>query len=157
MTTTSHRRYLQPISSLSRRSETDDIAESSSTPSSIIAWAWYVDGVRKPAENLSVAAHLANAGEGFVWLGLKDPNDRDLMALTSEFDLHPLAVEDAAHGHTRSKLEMFGDDLFMVISTVSYVEHEELTDTSEVVATGQVMVFLGDHFVITVGAASTPS
>ena len=54
------------------------------------------------------------------------------------------------HGHTRSKLEMFGDDLFMVISTVAYVEHEELTDTSEVVATGQVMVFLGDHFVITV-------
>ena len=45
---------------------------------------------------------------------------------------------------------MFGDDLFMVISTVSYVEHEELTATSEVVATGQVMVFLGDHFVITV-------
>jgi magnesium transporter len=45
---------------------------------------------------------------------------------------------------------MFGDDLFMVISTVSYVEHEELTDTSEVVATGQVMVFLGGHFVITV-------
>ena len=97
-----------------------------------------------------MAAHLANAGEGFVWLGLKDPQDADLMALASEFDLHPLAIEDAVHGHTRSKLEMFGDDLFMVISTVAYVEHEELTDTSEVVATGQVMVFLGDHFVITV-------
>ena len=97
-----------------------------------------------------MAARLANAGEGFVWLGLKDPKDEDLMALASQFDLHPLAIEDAAHGHTRSKLEMFGDDLFMVISTVSYVEHEELTDTSEVVATGQVMVFLGEHFVITV-------
>jgi magnesium transporter len=71
MTTASHRRDLQPISSQNRRSAPDDIAESSSTPSSIIAWAWYVDGVRKPAENLSVAAHLA--GEGFVWLGLKDP------------------------------------------------------------------------------------
>jgi magnesium transporter len=73
MTTASHRRYLQLISSLNRRSELDGIAPSPSTPSSIIAWAWYVDGVRKPAENLSVAAHLANAGEGFVWLGLKDP------------------------------------------------------------------------------------
>ena len=72
------------------------------------------------------------------------------MALASQFDLHPLAIEDAAHGHTRSKLEMFGDDLFMVISTVAYVEHDELTDTSEVVATGKVMVFLGEHFVITV-------
>ena len=121
-----------------------------SPPSSVIAWAWYVNGVRKPAESMTVAARLACAGEGFVWLGLKDPKDADLMALSSQFDLHPLAIEDAVHGHTRSKLEMFGDDLFMVISTVAYVDHEELTETSEVVATGQVMVFLGDHFVITV-------
>ena len=88
--------------------------------------------------------------EGFVWLGLKDPTDADLQALSPQFDLHPLAIEDAVHGHTRSKLEMFGDDLFMVISTVAYVEHEELTETSEIVATGQMMVFLGNHFVITV-------
>ena len=45
---------------------------------------------------------------------------------------------------------MFDNDLFMVISTVASVEHTTLTETSEVVATGQVMVFLGDHFVITV-------
>jgi len=119
-------------------------------PSSVIAWAWYVNGVRKPVGSMAVAARLACAGEGFVWLGLKDPKDEDLLTLSSQFDLHPLAVEDAVHGHTRSKLEMFGDDLFMVISTVAYVDHEELTETSEVVATGQVMVFLGDHFVITV-------
>jgi magnesium transporter len=150
MTTTPHRRYLPTVKSLSRRPAAEVVPLPSPQPNSIIAWAWYVNGVRKPAENLSVAARLANAGEGFVWLGLKDPNDEDLMALASQFDLHPLAIEDAAHGHTRSKLEMFGDDLFMVISTVSYVEHEELTDTSEVVATGQVMVFLGEHFVITV-------
>ena len=150
MTTAPHRRYLPTIRPLSRHPEADLIPLPPPPPDSIIAWAWYVNGVRKPAEDLSVAARLANAGEGFVWLGLKDPRDEDLMALASQFDLHPLAIEDAAHGHTRSKLEMFGDDLFMVISTVAYVEHEELTDTSEVVATGQVMVFLGEHFVITV-------
>jgi magnesium transporter len=93
---------------------------------------------------------LACAGQGFVWLGLKDPQPQDLQALAAQFDLHPLAIEDAVHGHTRSKLEMFGDDLFMVISTVAYIEHEELTDSSEIVSTGQVMVFLGNHFVITV-------
>lgn len=120
------------------------------SPSSVIDWAWYVDGVRRPAKTMAVAARLAAAGEGFVWLGLKDPVDADLEALSSQFDLHPLAIEDAVHGHTRSKLEMFGDDLFMVISTVSYVDHEVLTDTSEIVATGQVMIFLGEHFVITV-------
>ena len=122
----------------------------SKPPSSVIAWAWYVDGVRKPAESLTEAARLACVGDGFVWLGLKEPTDADLLALSSQFPLHPLAIEDAVHGHTRSKLEIFGDDLFMVISTVSYVAHEKLTETSEVVATGQVMIFLGDHFVITV-------
>jgi len=150
MTTTPHRRYLPTLGSFNRRPPAPAVTAPSPSPSSVIAWAWYVNGVRKPVENMTVAARLACAGDGFVWLGLKDPKDEDLLALSSQFDLHPLAIEDAVHGHTRSKLEMFGDDLFMVISTVAYIEHEELTDTSEVVATGQVMVFLGDHFVITV-------
>ena len=150
MTTTPHRRYLPTVGSFNKRPPAPVVPLPTPPPSSVIAWAWYVNGVRKPVESMAVAARLACAGEGFVWLGLKDPKDEDLLALSSQFDLHPLAVEDAMHGHTRSKLEMFGDDLFMVISTVAYVDHEELTDTSEVVATGQVMVFLGDHFVITV-------
>ena len=150
MTVTPHKRYLSTIKSLNRRAVVPTVEPVIEQPSSVIAWAWYVDGVRKPAENMTVAARLARAGRGFVWLGLKDPKDADLLALATQFDLHPLAIEDAIHGHTRSKLEMFGDDLFMVLSTVAYVDHEELTDTSEVVATGQVMVFLGEHFVITV-------
>ena len=100
MTTAPHRRSLPAIRSLNRRPAEDVIPLPSPPPDSIIAWAWYVDGVRKPAEDLSVAARLANAGEGFVWLGLKDPRDEDMMALASQFDLHPLAIEDAAHGHT---------------------------------------------------------
>src|SRR3954452_5608808 len=152
---TPQRRYLPNIRALNRRlpyapldvlATTKDVALPAPPPSSVIAWGWYVDGVRRPVEDLSTAARLALAGDGFVWLGLKDPEPEDLLALADQFDLHPLAIEDAAHGHTRSKLEMFGDDLFMVISTVAYVEHEELTDTSEIVSTGQVMVFLGDHF-----------
>jgi magnesium transporter len=116
----------------------------------VIAWAWYVNGVRQPIDDLTTAARLACAGQGFVWLGLKDPQPEDLYALAGQFDLHPLAIEDAVNGHTRSKLEIFGDDLFIVISTVAYVEHEEFTASSEIVSTGQVMVFLGNHFVITV-------
>jgi magnesium transporter len=149
MTAEPRRRYLPNIRS-ARQPQAPLAPVPTEPSSSVIAWAWYVDGVRKPAESLSEAARLACDGKGFVWLGLKDPEDSDVLALSSQFDLHPLAVEDAVHGHTRSKLETFGDDLFMVISTVSYVEHEELTETSEVVATGQVMIFLGDHFVITI-------
>jgi magnesium transporter len=147
--TASQRRYLPTLPGVGRR-QRPLTPLPGPPPSSVIAWAWYVDGVRRPAESLTTAARLAGTGEGFVWLGLKDPEDVDLLALSSQFDLHPLAVEDAAQGHARSKLEPFDNDLFMVISTVAYVEHDELTETSEVVATGQVMVFLGEHFVITV-------
>ena len=143
------RRSLPGLKSLTRRPPAPQ-AVPTPPPSSVIAWGWYVDGVRHPCADLSTAARHARAGEGFVWLGLKDPEDADLEALSPQFDLHPLAIEDAVHGHTRSKLEMFGDDLFMVLSTVAYVDHEELTETSEIVATGQMMVFLGHHFVITV-------
>jgi len=151
VTTTPQRRHLPTIRSLVGRPPATTTPEPyAETPSSVIAWAWYVNGVRQPADNLTVAARRACGGEGFVWLGLKDPNDADLESLSATFDLHALAIEDAVEGHTRSKLEMFDDDLFMVISTVAYVDHEELTATSEIVTTGQVMIFLGDHFVITV-------
>lgn len=119
-------------------------------PSSVVAWGWYVDGVRQDCSDLAVASARARGGEGFVWLGLKEPSDADLQGFATEFNLHPLAIEDAVEGHTRSKLEQFGDTLFMVISTVAYIDHEELTDSSEIVSTGQMMIFLGTHFVLTV-------
>jgi magnesium transporter len=120
-------------------------------PSSVIDWGWYVDGVRQPASDVATAARRAiNEKQGFVWLGLKEPTDADLHALPAQFDLHPLAIEDAVEGHTRSKMELFGDDMFMVISTVAYIDHKQLTESSEIVSTGQVMVFLNERFVITV-------
>ena len=122
VTTSPQRRYLPAIPPVRRR-RTPLTPLPSPPPSSVIAWAWYVDGVRRPAESLTTAARLACDGEGFVWLGLKDPQDSDLLALSSQFDLHPLAVEDAVQGHSRSKLETFDNDLFMVISTVAYVDH----------------------------------
>lgn len=149
MTTTPQRRHLPHLPALNRRLEPTS-PPSPRSADSVVAWAWYVNGVRRPVASLSLAARQAQAGEGFVWLGLKDPLDADLAALAKQFDLHPLAVEDAAYGHTRSKLELFGDTLFMVVSTIAYVDHVELTESSEVVATGQMMVFLGERFVITV-------
>jgi magnesium transporter len=59
-------------------------------------------------------------------------------------------VEDAVYAHQRPKLERYDDALFMVLKTATYVEHDQLTATSEVVGTGEVMVFLGGHYVITV-------
>lgn len=120
------------------------------TPDSVVAWGWYVDGERQDVTDLHVAVERALVGDGFVWMGLKDPTNEDLAQFARRFHLHPLAIEDAVEGHTRSKLEVFGDTVFTVVSTVAYVEHEELTDTSEVVSTGQIMTFLGENFIMTV-------
>lgn len=124
------------------------------TPDSVQAWGWYVDGEKRDADDLDAAAARARQGEGFVWLGLKDPTDEDMAKFARSFDLHPLAIEDAVEGHSRSKLEQFGDTLFCVISTVAYVDHANIDpeefETSEIVATGQIMVFLGPNFLMTV-------
>ncbi len=96
------------------------------------------------------ALQVATESGGFVWLGLYEPTQAELDAISGRYGLHPLAVEDAVYAHQRPKLERYDDALFMVLKTATYVEHEELTSTSDVVDTGEVMVFLGANYVITV-------
>lgn len=89
-------------------------------------------------------------GGGFAWIGLHEPTEAEFAGIAEEFGLHPLAVEDAVHAHQRPKLERYDDTLFAVFKTIHYIEHAELTATSEVVETGEVMCFTGRDFVITV-------
>ncbi|ANZ16439.1 magnesium and cobalt transport protein CorA [Streptomyces noursei] len=119
--------------------------------SAIVDCGVYRDGQR-------VRGHLA-PGEaiagvrdegGFVWIGLHEPTEAEFAGIAQEFGLHPLAVEDAVHAHQRPKLERYDDTLFTVFKTVHYVEHAELTSTSEVVETGEVMCFTGPNFIVTV-------
>ena len=70
--------------------------------------------------------------------------------IAATFGLHELAVEDAVKAQQRPKLEHFGEIVFLVLRTARYCEHAELTENSEVVETGQVMLFIGPHFVISV-------
>jgi magnesium transporter len=115
----------------------------------VVACAVYVQGRRvdaDPAEALQVARDQG----GFVWLGLYEPTEEELTAIGEHYGLHPLAVEDAVYAHQRPKLERYDDGMFMVLKTARYAEHEHLTATSEVVITGEVMVFVGEHHVITV-------
>jgi magnesium transporter len=116
----------------------------------VVDCAVYVDGRRQPPVEPGNALRVAREQGGFVWLGLYEPTEEELGALAEQYDLHPLAVEDAVFAHQRPKLERYDDALFMVLKTATYVEHEELTATSEVVDTGEVMVFIGPHYVITV-------
>jgi magnesium transporter len=114
--------------------------------SPIVDCALYEGGQRRGGRvPLEVALDTARRSTGgFVWLGLYRPTAAEFDRVTQEFALHPLAVEDAVHAHQRPKLEQYGDLRFVVLKTVRYV------DSAEVIEVGEVMLFLGPEFVITV-------
>ncbi len=88
--------------------------------------------------------------DSFVWIGLHEPTAAQFETVAQQFALHPLAVEDAVHAHQRPKLETYGDTVFVVLKTVRYV------DPTEVIEVGEIMLFLGPDFVVTIrhGAGS---
>ena len=88
--------------------------------------------------------------EAFVWVGLHEPNLSEMQEVADVFGLHPLAVEDAVCAHQRPKLERYDETLFLVLKTVNYVPHESVVLAREIVETGEVMVFVGKDFVVTV-------
>lgn len=117
----------------------------------IVDCALYVDGVRQPGDwRYADALAAANRRGGFVWLGLKEPLPDELAEIAETFGLHELPVEDAVNAHQRPKVERYPDMTFVALRTARYVEHAELTESSEVVETGAVMMFIGEHFVISV-------
>jgi magnesium transporter len=121
--------------------------------SSVVNCVVYLDGERQQHGNCPVEEALRQArksGDGFVWIGLHEPTQEEFAGLAELFGLHPLAVEDSVHAHQRPKVEQYDEVLFAVFKTVCYVEHAELTATSEVVETGEIMVFTGPDFVITI-------
>lgn len=114
----------------------------------IVDSAVYRKGVRVPVDcerqdyhGLRAAAH--NDGD-FVWVGLHEPSEAELEAVSVGFGLHHLAVEDAFKAHQRPKLEHYEDSLFLVLKTLWYVEEEDAVET------GEINMFVGHDFVITV-------
>ncbi|MGW0133716.1 magnesium and cobalt transport protein CorA [Streptomyces sp. NPDC003299] len=145
---------LRRVARLARRRPRVDLSHPARSPlgSSVVNCVTYHGGVRGPAaaDLVEAVRQVRKSGDGFVWLGLHEPTDQEFAGIAELFDLHPLAVEDAIEAHQRPKVERYGDVLFAVFKTVCYVEHEELTATSEVVNTGELMAFVGQDFVITV-------
>jgi magnesium transporter len=118
----------------------------------IVDCAIYENGVRRDGKvELEHAYDVRHEPGRFVWIGLYEPTEEEFETLRREFDLHPLAVEDAIHAHQRPKLEIYDEMVFMVLKTARYV------DPTEVIELGEVLVFLGEDFVITVrhGEASS--
>lgn len=116
----------------------------------------YCQGRRLPGKYTHAAAltkvrELESEGkDAFVWIGLHEPDAHQMQAVADVFSLHELAVEDAVHAYQRPKLERYDRTLFLVLKTVNYVEHESVAKAREIVETGEVMIFVGPDFVVTV-------
>ncbi|WP_334150833.1 magnesium/cobalt transporter CorA [Microbacterium sp.] len=117
----------------------------------IVDNAIYVDGVRtENPQSLSETFELMRARGGMSWIGLYRPSEQEIREVADEFGIHALVVEDALSGHQRSKLERYGDVLFMVLRPARYL------DESEEVEFGEVHVLVGPDFVVTIRHAESP-
>src|ERR1700712_2976013 len=113
----------------------------------------YVGGVRDSncSDPVTALNRVRSERSGFVWLGFHEPTYEEMAAVTETFGLHELAVEDAVHAYQRPKMDRYGKYLFFVLKTVKFEEHVTLDrQTGVVVASGEIMVFLGRDFIITV-------
>jgi magnesium transporter len=117
----------------------------------IIDNAVYVDGVRTAdPEDLDETYFLLRQREGMAWIGMYRPDAEELRSVAEEFDLSHLAVEDALAGHQRAKLEHYGECLFLVLRPARYLDDVEKVDF------GEIHVFAGTDYVITVRHAESP-
>jgi magnesium transporter len=122
---------------------------------SVVDNAIYIDGKRAAVpgsldRTFEELRRCPDEGRSFCWIGLLRPSPEEIHAVAREFSLHGLAVEDTITAHQRPKLERYGDVLFVVLRPARYV------DPVEVVEIGEVHLFLGPDFVITVRHAEKP-
>lgn len=111
----------------------------------------YVNGKRLHSpQTLEETFDLTRDSGGMAWIGLYRPNDIELLAVAEEFGLNLLTVEDALRGHQRSKLEHYGDTLFVVLRPARYLDAEEEVEF------GELHLFVGPNFVVTVRHAESP-
>jgi magnesium transporter len=119
---------------------------------SLVDAALYRDGVRvaSPGTVEQLLEAVDADPDALAWVGLYRPAFDDVLALARRWDLHELAVEDALVAHQRPKLERYGDVLFVVLAAARYLDREE------VVEFGELHLFVGPRFVITMRHSESP-
>jgi magnesium transporter len=117
----------------------------------VVANAVYVGGTKRiNPETLDQTFEIMRESGGMGWIGLYRPQREEIHAVEAEFGLHPLAVEDATNGHQRAKLERYGDTLFLVLRPARYLDAEEKVEF------GELHLFVGHDFVVTIRHAESP-
>jgi magnesium transporter len=117
----------------------------------IVDNAIYVNGVRTAnPDSLDETYEALRARKGMAWIGMYRPTPAEVQSVADEFGLHPLAVEDTLTGHQRPKIERYGDTLFIALRPARYL------DAAEEVEFGEVHMFIGKDFAITIRHAESP-
>lgn len=119
---------------------------------SVVDAAIYRDGrrIESPTTVAEIAPRLRGQQGTMAWIGLLRPAEAQLLAVGEEFGLHEVAIEDAIVAHQRPKLERYGDTLFVVLRPARYL------DDVEEVEFGEIHVFVGSDFVLTVRHSQAP-
>jgi magnesium transporter len=119
---------------------------------SLVDSAVYRDGRRTESPStLEEALRSLPDATSMAWIGLYRPSEKELLAVAEQFGLHELAVEDAIVAHQRPKLERYGETLFVVLRAARYL------DEIEQVEFGELHIFTGPGFVLTVRHAESPN
>lgn len=104
--------------------------------------AYHRDGTRIGDVSLDGISDVLAIPDTFVWVGLHEPDEPLLEKLQQEFGLHDLAIEDAHNAHQRTKIETYGDSLFLVVQTAQAVASQ--------LKFGETHIFLGPRYLVTV-------
>ncbi|HEY6117534.1 MAG TPA: magnesium and cobalt transport protein CorA [Candidatus Dormibacteraeota bacterium] len=143
-------RAATPAPEVSMEARPEDVV--SPVEQSMVDAAIYRDGrrVESPATVAEAAKLLREQDDTIAWIGLLRPSEAQLVPVATEFGLHELAVEDAIVAHQRPKLERYGETLFVVLRAATYL------DAQEEVEFGEIHIFVGPRFVLTVRHSRTP-
>ncbi len=116
----------------------------------IVNCAAYTNGRRIANVELQNAGDILKQTDGFVWIGLHEPEEKTLQLVQQEFSLHDLAIEDAHRAHQRPKVEIYGNSVFIVLRTAQINKEHHIEF-------GETHFFLGQNFIVTVRHGSSIS
>ena len=94
--------------------------------------------------DLGGISDLIKQPDTMVWFDIVQPEEHDLTLIADEFELHPLAIEDAVRPHQRAKIESYGNYVFLVV-------HGATMSAGEL-AVHELAIFVGEKFVVSVRA-----
>ncbi|GGY22391.1 magnesium/cobalt transporter CorA [Paludibacterium paludis] len=109
----------------------------------LVNCAAYRDGRKIADIDKAAISDYVSQEDCFVWVALKNPTEGEIDEMGHEFDLHPLAIEDARHGHQRPKIDEYDGMLFCVMHTLE-------SDEDGLLRSGEVCVFAGRNFVLSI-------